>query len=69
MKVISNLDLTKVKEICIFDDVPLNINISGGSMIIDSNLNPRIIDNNFNELENKINKLEHEINILKQLIK
>lgn len=69
MKIISNLDLTKIKEIRIFDDVPLNINISGESMIIDSNLNPRIIDNNFNELENKINKLEHEINILKQLVK
>lgn len=57
-----DLDKNEITSI-IYDDKQININVEDGALVITSNINCDVIDNNFNELESRVSDIEAQIRL------
>lgn len=57
------VNVDNIKQLFIIDDNALDIKVEDDKMYLYFNINPNIIDNNFNEIEKRISDLESIINL------
>ena len=70
MKKLVNVDLNKINEIIVNDELlEVTLENDGTTLVIDSFFKPTIVDSNFNEVADRINELEKNVNELKNVIK
>lgn len=70
---LNDVQLSRINKIIVNNEDVINVNISnnGETLLISSNINPKVIDSNFDELDKRLSDLEStvKLRILGQLNK